>query len=72
MFTITTMFKPATVKFLASEKVTFAGFDEEIAIVDIDDIEENDGLPIDPALRRILAGASADELYDFLQETPHF
>lgn len=72
MFTIATMFKPASTKFMTSETAFFASFDEEVAIVDIDDIEENDGLPIDPELRRIMLGTRADALYEFLQENPHF
>lgn len=72
MFTIATMFKPTAAKFVATERAFFSSFDEEVAIVDIDDIEENDGLPIDTELRRIMAGARADALYEFLKEIPHF
>lgn len=72
MFTITTRLKPASTKFMISETAFFAGFDEEVAIVDFDDIEESGGRPIDPELRGIMAGARADALYEFLKETSHF
>lgn len=73
MFTITTMFKPATVKFITSEWTSFAGLDDDVAIVDLNyDFEENEGLPIDPELRGIIAGTRADALHEFLKETHHF
>jgi len=73
MFTITTMFKPSTVKFITSKWTSLAGLDYDFSIIDIDyDGEENEAGRLDPQLRELIAGARADALHEFLKETPHF
>jgi len=73
MFAITTMFKPAAIKFITSKWTTLADFDYDVSIVNIDyDGEENEGMSIDPQFREMIAGAHAEALHEFLKETPHF
>jgi hypothetical protein len=68
MFTIATMFKPSTVKFITSKWTTLAGVDYDFSIIDIDDGEENGN----PKLREAIAGARAEALHELLKETTHF
>jgi hypothetical protein len=73
MFAITTMFKPAAIKFITSKWSSLAGLDCDVSIVDIDyDSEENAGMSIVPQFREMIAGADAEALHEFLKETPHF
>jgi len=73
MFTITILFKPVAAKFIVSRGAPLAGLDGDVTVVDIDDDEEdNAGIPVDPQLREIIAGARAEAMHEFLKETPHF
>lgn len=73
MFAITTMFKPAALKFITSKWTALADFDYGVSIVDIDyDGEENAGMSISPQFREMIAGAHAEALHAFLEESPHF